>query len=136
MTREEKAEIAIAIRDDLPRHCPHLLRTLAFREAVKITKRAIAAQGLKLYDFSSAEIHKLAERYLTLHQAELVAEAIEIVRGDPEFMQLAVAETKRRGRYWPAKPKKPTKPPTLDYPISLEEQFAAVWQSLIDKSKH
>jgi hypothetical protein len=82
MTREEKAEIALAIRDDLPRHCPHLLRTLAFREAVKITKRAIAARGLKLYDFSSAEIHKLAERYLTLHSAELVAEVIEIVRGD------------------------------------------------------
>jgi hypothetical protein len=134
MTREEKAEIAIAIRDDLLRHCPHLLRTLAFREAVKITKRAIAARGLKLYDFSSAEIHKLAERYLTLHEAELVAEVIEIVRGDAEFMQLAVAETKRRGRYWPAKPKKPTKPPVVDYPSSLEERLAAAWNYLINNS--
>jgi hypothetical protein len=133
MTREEKAEIAIAICDDLPRHCPHLLRTLAFREAVKITKRAIAAQGFKLYDFSSAEIHKLPERYLTLHSRELLVEAIEIVRGDAEFMQLAVAETKRRGRYW-AKPKKPTKPPVVDYPISLEERLATVWNNLINNS--
>jgi hypothetical protein len=61
----------------------------------------------------------LAERYLTLHRAELVAEAIEIVRGDAEFMQFAVAETKRRGRYWPAKPKKPERLPKFCYPVEL-----------------
>jgi hypothetical protein len=31
MTREEKAEIAKSICNDLPRYCPHLLRTLAFQ---------------------------------------------------------------------------------------------------------
>jgi len=135
MTREEKAEIAIAIRDDLPRYAPHLLRTLAFQSAIRITKRAIAARGMKLYDFSSCEIHLLAERYLKLHLRELVAEAIEIVRGDAEFMKLAVAETKRRGRYWP-KPVKPDRLPTkFVYPLKLmHKDWPSFEESYFDKA--
>jgi hypothetical protein len=76
----------------------------------------------------------LAERYLTLHRAELVAEVIEIVRGDAEFMLLAVAETKRRGRYWPAKPKKPEPLPKFVYPLDLmHKDWPSFEEAYLDK---
>jgi hypothetical protein len=85
-----------------------------FREAVKITKEAIAARGLKLGQFSRRTIEMLAGRYVELHREELMAEVIERVRTERGLAELAMSEAKRRGRLWPL-PKKSNR--QLVYPI-------------------
>jgi hypothetical protein len=87
-----------------------------FHSAIKITKEAIAAKGLKLGQFSRRTIEMLAGRYVELHCEELIAEVIERVRTERGLAELALSEAKRRGRYWP-KPVKPERPPKMVYPI-------------------
>lgn len=50
-------------------------RTLALRAAMKITKRRLQAQGLKVSHFPQREIRAQAEVYLCAHRETLIAEA-------------------------------------------------------------
>jgi len=50
-------------------------RTLALQAAMKITKRRLQAQGLKVSHFPQREIRAQAEVYLCAHRETLIAEA-------------------------------------------------------------
>jgi hypothetical protein len=50
-------------------------RTLALQAAMKITKRRLQAQGLKVSHFPQREIRTQAEVYLCAHRETLIAEA-------------------------------------------------------------
>jgi hypothetical protein len=55
------------------------VRVLAQQRAIKATKRAFPAQGVKIAQMSHREIVVAAEEYLAKHRAELINEARAIV---------------------------------------------------------
>ena len=58
-------------------HCA--TRTLAMRAAMKVTKRRLQAQGLKVSQFPQRELKARAEAYLAHHREELIAEAKQTI---------------------------------------------------------
>jgi hypothetical protein len=77
---------------------PHLLHTLAFHSAVKITKQRIAARGDKLREWSRMEIHKEAEEYFEANRECLMIESFLKIQKAPSLLRLAEQEAKRRAR--------------------------------------
>jgi hypothetical protein len=53
--------------------------TLALQAAMKITKRRLQAQGLKVSHLPMRELRARAEAYLAEHRDELIADAKQIV---------------------------------------------------------
>lgn len=54
-------------------------RTLVLQSAMKITKRNLQAQGLKVSHYPLRDLRVRAEQYLAEHREELIAEAKQIV---------------------------------------------------------
>jgi hypothetical protein len=94
--------------DDPMGNYGHLIRTLAFHEAVKIVKHQIAARGDKLHEWSRKEIHIEADAYFDDNRAFLMCDTLLKVRREPSLLKLAEAEAKRRTRQRP-KPMDPAK---------------------------
>ncbi len=57
--------------------------TLARHSAIKAVKADFRAQGRRLGDVSSKDIHILADEYLAAHRERLVAEAKELIATSP-----------------------------------------------------
>jgi hypothetical protein len=62
-----------------------VLRTLARQKAIRAIKEQLRAQGLRLAQFSSREIHIRAEQYLEVHRQELIEQAIETVSNSRSY---------------------------------------------------
>ncbi len=58
---------------------------LARQRAIKAIKRQFKAQGVRLSEVSNRDIHILADAYLEVHRAQLVAEAEKIIATWPGF---------------------------------------------------
>jgi hypothetical protein len=100
MTRVEKPqEIAMAdIHDNPLLNYPHVIVTLMKQRAIKIVKQELAAQGIKLWDVTSAQIQLLAAAYVQAHRDEMIKVACDTVRIADGLRELAEAEAKRRAK--------------------------------------
>jgi len=68
------------------------------QRAIKIVKAELAAQGIKLWDVTSAQIQLLAQAYVQSHREEMIRVAIDTVRIADGLRQLAEQEAKRRAK--------------------------------------
>jgi resolvase-like protein len=64
------------------------IATIARGMARDAVKAELWAQGRKLRDLTPSEIREAADAYLSEHQAELVAQAEELIRRSPELQRL------------------------------------------------
>ena len=62
--------------------------TLARQKAVNAVKQQLRAQGLKLAQFSSRDIHIRADAFLEAHRQELIEQAREMVSSSSELRKL------------------------------------------------
>jgi hypothetical protein len=84
---------------DLPLlNYPHVIVTLMRQRAIKMVKHEIAAKGLRLNDFTAAQIQTLASAYAQAHRDELIKVACDTVRIADGLRELAEAEAKRRAK--------------------------------------
>jgi hypothetical protein len=87
---------------DLPLlNYPHVIVTLMRQRAIKMVRHEIAAKGLRLHDFTSAQIAMLAEAYAQAHRDELIRVACDTVRIADGLRELAEAEARRRAKARP-----------------------------------
>lgn len=97
MKRLTDTEIAM-IHANPMRYYPHMIHTLAFQRAIRIIKKQIAADGVRLGDVTSRDLKIWANYYLEAHRAELIEATIEWVRDDPVFLKLGENEARRRAK--------------------------------------
>jgi hypothetical protein len=87
---------------DLPLlNYPHVIVTLMRQRALKMVRAEIAAKGLRLGDFTSAQIQMLASAYTHAHRDELIRIACDTVRIADGLSELAEAEARRRAKARP-----------------------------------
>jgi hypothetical protein len=100
MTRVEKPqEIAMSdIHDNPLLNYPHVIVTLMRQRAIKIVKQELAAQGIKLWDVTSAQIQLLAQAYVQSHREEMIRVACDTVRIAHGLRELAEQEARRRAK--------------------------------------
>ena len=97
MRRLTDTEIATIHTNPL-RYYPHMIHTLAFQRAIRIIKKQLAADGVKIWSVAARDIRLRAHDYLQAHRAELFAVTIEWVRADAEFRKLGESEARRRAK--------------------------------------
>jgi hypothetical protein len=78
MRRLTETEIATIHADPL-RYYPHMIHTVAFQRAIRIIKKQIAADGVRLGDVTARDLKIWANYYLEAHRSELTAWVIEWV---------------------------------------------------------
>jgi hypothetical protein len=97
MKRLTDTEIAMIHANPL-RYYPHMIHTVAFQRAIRIIKKQLAADGVRIGDVTSRDLKIWANEYLQAHRSELIEATIEWVRGDPGFMKLGESEARRRAK--------------------------------------
>ena len=72
-----------------------MIAVLARQQAIKITKRQLQAQGLKVWHIAAKEITRQAEAYLDQHRAELFEEVRRWIASSPHLQKLYDQEQRR-----------------------------------------
>src|SRR5262249_30469902 len=75
-----------------------VLCTLARQRAVNAVKEQLRAQGLKLAQFSSRDIHIWADAFLEAHRRELIEQAMEMVSKSQGLRKLYEREQRHRAK--------------------------------------
>ena len=99
MTRAKPPEIAMAnIHENPLLNYPHVIVTLMRQRAIKIVKQRLAAEGVRIWDVTSAQIQLLAQAYVAEHREEMIRVACDTVRIADGLRELAEQEARRRAK--------------------------------------